>query len=137
MAILETEALTRRFGGLTAVDALSVAVGRGEVFGLLGPNGAGKTTVIKMLTTLLPPTRASRASRASTWPAARRRAPPDRLRAADALGGRLAGPSTRTAHLRQAYDIPRAEREGRVRGALALVGLADDAAARAAVLRAG
>src|SRR5437868_10256847 len=55
MMILETEALTRRFGGLTAVDALNVSVGRGEVFGLLGPNGAGKTTVIRMLTTLLPP----------------------------------------------------------------------------------
>src|SRR5215216_5257855 len=56
MTILETEALTRRFGKLTAVDALTVSVERGEVFGLLGPNGAGKTTVIKKLTTLLPPT---------------------------------------------------------------------------------
>ncbi len=56
MTVLETHALTRRFGKLTAVDALSIAVERGEVFGLLGPNGAGKTTVIKMLTTLLPPT---------------------------------------------------------------------------------
>ena len=52
----EAEALTRCFGALKAVDALSVAVEAGEVFGLLGPNGAGKTTVIKMLTTLLPPT---------------------------------------------------------------------------------
>ena len=56
MPILRTEALTRCFGALKAVDALSVAVEPGEVFGLLGPNGAGKTTVIKMLTTLLPPT---------------------------------------------------------------------------------
>src|SRR5215211_7777475 len=56
MAILETEALTRTFGKLTAVDALDIAVERGEAFGLLGPNGAGKTTAIKMLTTLLPPT---------------------------------------------------------------------------------
>src|SRR5579859_8235985 len=54
--ILETEALTRRFGQLTAVDALTIAVEPGEVFGLLGPNGAGKSTAIKMLTTLLPPT---------------------------------------------------------------------------------
>jgi len=56
MNVLETTALTRRFGKLTAVDALTVAVGPGEAFGLLGPNGAGKTTAIKMLTTLLPPT---------------------------------------------------------------------------------
>ena len=54
MSILETKGLTRRFGDLTAVDHLDLAVAEGEVFGLLGPNGAGKTTVIKMLTTLLP-----------------------------------------------------------------------------------
>lgn len=54
--MLQTQALTRRFGTLTAVDALSLSVKAGEVFGLLGPNGAGKSTVIKMLTTLLPPT---------------------------------------------------------------------------------
>ncbi|HUZ06560.1 MAG TPA: ATP-binding cassette domain-containing protein, partial [Candidatus Paceibacterota bacterium] len=56
MTILEISALTRRFGDLTAVDQLNLAVAEGEVFGLLGPNGAGKTTIIKMLTTLLPPT---------------------------------------------------------------------------------
>ena len=56
MGILETSALTRRFGELTAVDELTLSVAAGEVFGLLGPNGAGKTTTIKMLTTLLPPT---------------------------------------------------------------------------------
>ena len=55
MNVIETTALTRRFGELTAVDELNLAVSAGEVFGLLGPNGAGKTTVIKMLTTLLPP----------------------------------------------------------------------------------
>jgi ABC-2 type transport system ATP-binding protein len=48
--------LTRRFGGLTAVDRVSFRVASGGVFGLLGPNGAGKSTLIKMLTTLLPPT---------------------------------------------------------------------------------
>jgi ABC-2 type transport system ATP-binding protein len=56
VAIVETEALTKRFGSLTAVDQLTIAVEEGSVFGLLGPNGAGKTTVIKMLTTLLPVT---------------------------------------------------------------------------------
>jgi ABC-2 type transport system ATP-binding protein len=53
--ILEIEALTRRFGAFTAVDALTLSVHGGEIFGLLGSNGAGKTTTIKMLTTLLPP----------------------------------------------------------------------------------
>ncbi len=53
--VLELNALTRRFGTVTAVDALTVSVNGGEVFGLLGSNGAGKTTTIKMLTTLLPP----------------------------------------------------------------------------------
>lgn len=56
MNAIETSALTCRFGDLTAVDGLDLTVAAGEVFGLLGPNGAGKTTVIKMLTTLLPPT---------------------------------------------------------------------------------
>jgi ABC-2 type transport system ATP-binding protein len=47
--------LTRTFGAFTAVDAISFAVARGEVFGFLGANGAGKTTAIKMLTGLLAP----------------------------------------------------------------------------------
>lgn len=50
------ENLTRRFGDFTAVDAISVSIARGEVFGFLGANGAGKTTAIKMLTGLLAPT---------------------------------------------------------------------------------
>ncbi len=55
MQILATEHLTRRFGDLKAVDDLTITVNEGEIFGLLGPNGAGKSTVIKMITTLLPP----------------------------------------------------------------------------------
>ncbi|MGI4788929.1 MAG: ATP-binding cassette domain-containing protein [Janthinobacterium lividum] len=53
--VLDIQALTRRFGHSVAVDALTLSVGAGEVFGLLGSNGAGKSTTIKMLTTLLPP----------------------------------------------------------------------------------
>ena len=49
MCVLETESLTRRFGGHTAVDRLTISLEGGEVFGVLGPNGAGKTTTIKML----------------------------------------------------------------------------------------
>ena len=59
MPILQTHDLTRLFGELTAVRQLSISVEPQEVFGLLGPNGAGKSTVIKMLTTLLPPTSGS------------------------------------------------------------------------------
>ena len=53
---IQTSSLTRRFGALVAVDAVSLRVARGEIFGLIGSNGAGKSTLIKMLTTLLPPT---------------------------------------------------------------------------------
>jgi ABC-2 type transport system ATP-binding protein len=52
---IEVRELTRRFGEFTAVDTVSFAVGKGEIFGFLGPNGAGKTTTIKMLTGLLAP----------------------------------------------------------------------------------
>jgi ABC-2 type transport system ATP-binding protein len=55
-AAIDTRDLRREFGTVTAVDALSLAIAPGEMFGLLGPNGAGKTTTIKMLITLLPPT---------------------------------------------------------------------------------
>ena len=55
-AAIEAIQLTRRFGSFTAVNALSIAVETGEIFGLLGPNGAGKTTAIKMLTGLMQPT---------------------------------------------------------------------------------
>lgn len=53
---IETLALTRCFGSLTAVDKINLQVEPGGIFGLLGPNGAGKSTAIKMLTTLLRPT---------------------------------------------------------------------------------
>jgi len=56
MHAIEVDKLTKRFGDLAAVDAVSFTVEDGEIFGLLGPNGAGKTTLIRMLTTLTPPT---------------------------------------------------------------------------------
>src|SRR5580704_18417068 len=52
---VETEALTKTYGDLVAVDHLNCRVLYGQIFGLLGPNGAGKSTTIKMLTTLLDP----------------------------------------------------------------------------------
>jgi ABC-2 type transport system ATP-binding protein len=55
-APVETRRLTKRYGALTAVDALDLTVRGGEVYGLLGPNGAGKTTTLRMLLGLIRPT---------------------------------------------------------------------------------
>ncbi len=51
-----TQALTKRYGGLTALDSLDLALNKGDVFGFIGPNGAGKSTTMKILAGLLKPT---------------------------------------------------------------------------------
>jgi ABC-2 type transport system ATP-binding protein len=53
---IEVRSLTKKFGGFTAVDAVSFDVGRGSIFGFLGANGAGKSTTIRMLCGLMDPT---------------------------------------------------------------------------------
>jgi branched-chain amino acid transport system ATP-binding protein len=55
-SILEIRSMTRRFGGLVAVNQVSFSVQENEIFGLIGPNGAGKTTLFNIITGLLPPT---------------------------------------------------------------------------------
>ena len=54
--VLETEALTKRFGSLTAVDHVSLSLPRGEFRSVIGPNGAGKTTLFNLLTGVMSPT---------------------------------------------------------------------------------
>ena len=54
--LVRTEELTKRYGVFTALDACSLAVPAGEIFGLLGPNGAGKTTLLRLLLGYIRPT---------------------------------------------------------------------------------
>ena len=57
--MIQAEGLTKRFGTFTAVDHVTLTVGKGSIFGFLGPNGSGKTTVIRMLCGILEPTEGS------------------------------------------------------------------------------
>lgn len=128
MAVLETSSLTRRFGDHTAVDGFSVSVKRGEVFGLLGPNGAGKTTILKMLTTLLPPT--SGTAVIAGFDIVHQAA--DVRRVIGYVPQLISADGTLTGYenlliFAKLYDIPRAEREARIQHALDFMGLAEAA----------
>lgn len=128
MAILNLQHLTRRFGDLVAVDDLTLTVDAGQVFGLLGSNGAGKTTVMKMLTTLLPPT--SGTATVADFDIRR-----DSMKVRRVIGyvpQMLSAESTLTGYenlliFAKLYDVPRRERERRIADALALMGLEDAA----------
>jgi ABC-2 type transport system ATP-binding protein len=120
--------LTRKFGDLVAVDHIDLAIPYGEIFGLLGSNGAGKTTVIKMLTTLLPPT----SGRAKVGGS-------DILDSPAAVRGRIGyvpqlvsadGALTGYENLllsAKLYGLPRAQRRARIDDALRFMGLTDAA----------
>lgn len=56
MLILDTKEVIKRFGGLTAVNRVSMQVEEGEIYGLIGPNGAGKTTFLNSISGRFPPT---------------------------------------------------------------------------------
>ena len=55
MALLTVRDVTRRFGGIVALDQVSFDVREGQIVGLIGPNGAGKTTVFNVITRLYKP----------------------------------------------------------------------------------
>ena len=55
MSLLATSGLTKRFGGVVAVEALALSMEEGEILGLIGPNGSGKTTALNMLSGFLAP----------------------------------------------------------------------------------
>ena len=121
---IEAYDLVKRFGEHVAVDHITFTVGEGEVFGLLGPNGAGKSTIIKMLTTLLPPT--SGRALVAGYDVARQPTAVRQLigyvpQAISADGG-LTGYENLLVFA-QLYDIPRTEQSKRVREALAFMGL--------------
>ena len=124
--IVQTESLTKRFGDVTAVDEFTISVEPREIFGLVGPNGAGKTTVIKMLTTLLPPTagNASVDGHDIAHEAAQVRREigyvPQLLSADGALTG-----YENLLIFSKLYDIPRKEREQRIDEVLKFMGLSD------------
>jgi len=130
MDVLTTTALTRRFDSLLAVDAISIAVRPEQMFGLLGSNGAGKTTVIKMLTTLLPPT--SGTATVAGFDICR--AAPNVRRAIGYVPQMISADGNLTGYenlliFAKLYDIPRSERARRISESLALMGL-DDAGGR-------
>lgn len=57
--VIQTQELSKRFGGIVAVDGLNLTIQRGEIFGLVGPDGAGKTTTLRMLAAIMKPTAGS------------------------------------------------------------------------------
>lgn len=124
--VLSTHELTRAFGGLTAVDRLTLSVGSGEIFGLIGPNGAGKTTTIKMLTTLLPPTSGS--ATVAGFDIVRQ--PADVRRSIGYVPQLISADAQVSGYdnlwvFARLYLIPRAERPARIREALEFMGLSE------------
>ncbi len=133
-AVVRTDGLTKRYTDVTAVDGVSIDVRAGEIYGLIGPNGAGKSTMIKILTTLLPPTAGG------AWVAgADVVRQPSRVRRrigyvpqVVSADGSLSAYENLWVSARL-HNIPRAEQDARITEALDVVGLRD--AARTLVRR--
>ena len=125
---VETVGLTRRFGLVTAVSDLALAVPQGTIFGLLGPNGAGKTTTIKMLTTMLLPSGGT--AKVAGFDVAREAV--EVRRRIGYVSQMVSADGALTAYenlllFARLYGIPRALRQGRILEALEFMGLRDAA----------
>ena len=125
---LQTNKLTKEFGGRPVVDRVSITAAHGEILGLIGPNGAGKSTLIKMLTTLLPPSEGT--AFVAGYDIAREPAEVRRhigyvpqLLSAD---GSLTGYENMLLSARL-YGIPSREREQKIADALAALELSNEA----------
>ena len=125
--VLDIQGLTRRYGALAAVDNVSLTVNSGEIFGLLGSNGAGKTTMIKMLTTLLPPTSgdARVAGFSITKQAVDVRRSIGYVPQAVSVDGSLTGYENLLIFAKL-YDLPRRDQKARIAEALEFMGLTAD-----------
>jgi ABC-2 type transport system ATP-binding protein len=128
MNAIDIRGLSRHFNGLKAVDGISFDIRKGEVFGLLGPNGAGKTTTIKMLSTILKPTRGD----AMVWGYHIQESPDEVRRVIGivfqdpAIDDYLTGEENLDFHARM-YGMKRELREKRIGAVLKLVKLSDKA----------
>ncbi|HVO32216.1 MAG TPA: ATP-binding cassette domain-containing protein [bacterium] len=127
-AAVEIRQLVRRFGDLVAVAELDLTVESGVLFGLLGSNGAGKTTVLRVLTTLLPPT-SGNASVAGFDVVARPREVRRRIGYVPQL---VSADGTLTARENlvlsaKLHGLPRTLREERIEDAFSTMGLANAA----------
>ncbi len=130
MDTIRTENLTKIYGrkGVQAIEDVNLRVSEGELFGFLGPNGAGKTTTMRILTTLLRPTRGQ------AWVAGHD-VVEEPLEAMRRVGFMPENPGfyatlTGRQHLRyyaSLYGMSRSELDGHIDGLLARVGLADAA----------
>ena len=128
LPVVVIEGLTLRYGDVTAVDGIDLAVAPGEVFGLLGPNGAGKTSTIRVLVTLMPPS-GGRAT-VGGYDVVRHASAVRRLIGyvpqALSADGTLTGWENLMIFARL-YDVPGREQRTRVAEALAFMGLEDAA----------
>jgi ABC-2 type transport system ATP-binding protein len=126
--VIETGELTRRFGDLTAVDNLSLAIAPGAIFGMLGHNGAGKTTTVRLLNGVLSPNSGSARvlgmDPTVDGPAIRQRT--GVLTENPALDDRLTGRTNLTLYA-QIFGVPRSELDARVDALLARFELTDRA----------
>jgi ABC-2 type transport system ATP-binding protein len=126
--LIDVRHLTKRFKDFAAVDDVSFSVAPGEIFAILGPNGAGKSTIIKMLITLLAPT--GGVSLVNGHEIVREAA-----RVRETIGyvpQMISVDGTLTAYenlslMAQLYDVPRAERDGRIREVLTFLKLENHA----------